>query len=218
MSKRQDCDLFHEKYQTLGETDQKTVSRIAGKLLGNNFLIKDKKDDTQDFFFVRENESCFQALFSMLDYNLVIQREIGVIYVKTLANRDRVHLSKFDTALLLILRKVYNQKKREVSTTDDVIVSVDDLISQMDTAQVVPDSRLVSKYNDALRKFRSHSIVNFSATRLNESTQIEILPSIQVVIPQEKLEEIIRRINELKREKEDEEGDNDEDTDENQAD
>ena len=213
MSKQQNCETFYAKYLALGETDRKTFSRISAKLLGNNFLIREKKDDYQDYFVVIENLECFSSLFSLLDYDLIAQKEIGVIYVKTLANRDRIRLTKFDTALLLILRKVYNQKKREITSSDEIFVSVDELITQMDTAQVIPDSKQVSKYNDALRKFRTHSIVEFSATRIDESTQIHILPSIQIVIPQEKLEDIIGRINALKRESGGEE-DSDEDADE----
>lgn len=213
MSKQQDCETFYAKYIALGETDRKTFSRISAKLLGNNFLIREKKDDYQDYFVVVENLECFSSLFSLLDYDLIAQKEIGVIYVKTLANRDRMRLTKFDTALLLILRKVYNQKKREITSSDEIFVSVDELITQMDTAQVVPDSKQVSKYNDALRKFRAHSIVEFSATRIDENTQIHILPSIQIVIPQEKLEDIIGRISALKRESGEEE-DGDEDADE----
>lgn len=213
MSKQQNCETFYAKYLALGETDRKTFSRISAKLLGNNFLIREKKDDYQDYFVVIENLECFSSLFSLLDYDLIAQKEIGVIYVKTLANRDRIRLTKFDTALLLILRKVYNQKKREITSSDEIFVSVDELITQMDTAQVIPDSKQVSKYNDALRKFRTHSIVEFSATRIDESTQIHILPSIQIVIPQEKLEDIIGRINALKRESGGEE-DSDEDANE----
>ena len=213
MSKQQNCETFYAKYLALGETDRKTFSRISAKHLGNNFLIREKKDDYQDYFVVIENLECFSSLFSLLDYDLIAQKEIGVIYVKTLANRDRIRLTKFDTALLLILRKVYNQKKREITSSDEIFVSVDELITQMDTAQVIPDSKQVSKYNDALRKFRTHSIVEFSATRIDESTQIHILPSIQIVIPQEKLEDIIGRINALKRESGGEE-DSDEDANE----
>lgn len=141
MSKQQDCETFYTKYKALGETDRKTFSRISAKLLGNNFLIREKKDDYQDYFVVIENLECFSSLFSLLDYDLIAQKEIGVIYVKTLANRDRMRLTKFDTALLLILRKVYNQKKREITSSDEIFVSVDELITQMDTAQVVPDSK-----------------------------------------------------------------------------
>lgn len=213
MSKQQDCETFYTKYRVLGETDRKNFSRISAKLLGNNFLIREKKDDYQDYFVVIENLECFSSLFSLLDYDLIVQKEIGVIYVKTLANRDRMRLTKFDTALLLILRKVYHQKKREITSSDEIFVSVDELITQMDTAQVVPDSKQVSKYNEALRKFRAHSIVEFSATRIDESTQIHILPSIQIVIPQEKLEDIIGRLSALKRESGGEE-DGDEDADE----
>ena len=56
-------------------------------------------------------------------------------------------------------------------------------------------------------------IVEFSATRIDENTQIHILPSIQIVIPQEKLEDIIGRISALKHESGGEE-DSDEDADE----
>ncbi len=113
------------------------------------------------------------------------------------------------------MRKFYNQRQREISSTEQVYVGVDDLISEMETAQAVKETRQISKYNDTLRKLRTHKVVDFSATRIDESIQIQILPSIQIVIPQERLEDIIARLNALNKETDssNEEGEEDEDAD-----
>lgn len=202
MSKREDCDTFQAKYTALIDTDRKTVSRIANKLLSDTFIIKEKQTDREDYYFCAENRSLFESLFSLLDYSFSVLPDNGLVYIETTANRNRVRLSKFDTALLLVLRKSYNQKRREISSTDQIYVSVDDLISEMETAQAVKETKQISKYNDSLRKLRTHKIIDFTATRISENTQIQIFPSIQIVIPQEKLEDIIQRLNALNRDTE----------------
>lgn len=111
MSKREDCDLFQAKYTALIDTDRKNVSRIANKLLSDTFIIKEKQTDREDYYFCAEDRSLFESFFSLLDYSFSVLPDNGLVYIATAANRNRVRLSKFDTALLLILRKSYNQKK-----------------------------------------------------------------------------------------------------------
>ena len=201
---------FNEKYRELNETNKKTFSRIVNKLIKETFIVKEKELDKGDYLYVLENKALFISYFELSDYELVLDRFNDLCYIKTTENRNRVRLNKFTTCLVLILRQFYYIKRKEVTTDNQVIVQLEEIIEKLKTSKVFKDEKKINSYKEALPLLRNYKLIDYKASIINESLSIRILPSIQVVVPQDKLEEINARLSAMKNMSD--EGD---DTDEN---
>ena len=203
-------DQFAEEYRPLSETKKSEFARIVSRLLNCTFLFKGKEGDTNDFYAVIEKKALFSSYLAMIDYELIYDEDNALIMVRNNEGRNRVHLNKFDTVVLLILRKLYNVKKTEVSFEDKVIVDVETIVEEMRTAQVFEDDKKASVYEDTFRKLRRHKIIDFAGAKIDENTNIQILPSILVILPQDSLVDFAKRLEafRIKEEKVEEANDN----------
>ena len=190
--------VFYEKFSIMGETDQNTFSKIFSKLMNQNFILKECDDDRKDYFFIQDNKEVFNCFFAIVDYELVHDLTNRCFYLKTLENRNRVHLTKFDTAVLLILRKMYHIKRKEVTSEDKVLITLEELVNEVRTTQLFVPDKKISTYAQTLRKFRMHKIVDYTGFKIYAEMNIQILSSILIVVPQENIDEVLTRLEALK--------------------
>lgn len=61
------------------------------------------------------------------------------------------------------------------------------------------DDKKATVYDNSLRLFRRYKIIDFSSSKINENTVIEIYPTIQIVVTQENIEDLTLRMNALKK-------------------
>lgn len=213
-NKINELDNFSTKYRLFNEGDRIAFSRIVSKLLSETFILKEKDSDRTDFLFARENSEIFLAYFEIIDYEFIYDRYNELCYIKTTENRNRIRLNKFDTALILIFRQFYYIKRKEVVSENKVMVQLEEIIEKVRTSKVFKDEKKINAYKDSLYKLRAYKIIDFSATTITENLTIQIFPSIQIIVQQDKIEEITARLLALKKDSEDT-GDNlNEDVDE----
>ena len=111
-------------FEILNESEaQKERFRIAAnKLLNQCFLLKKKEDTRKDYIFVRQNrEELFAPYFDLLGYELKINEDQGVIALVNRFGTGRMSLNKYESILLLILRLLYIEKRKELGTYSEEI-------------------------------------------------------------------------------------------------
>lgn len=207
-------DSFYNEYKKLNETDKKLFSKIVNKLLSDTFIIKDKSSDRTDYLYARDNVSTLTSYFTLTDYEFIYDRYNELCYIKTTENRNRVRLDKFDTALILVFRQFYYIKRKEVSIDNRVIVQLEEIKEKINTSKIFEKDKRITPYDVSLRKLRTHKIIDYSATKITDNLTIQILPSIQIIVQQDSLEDITTRIRALKNITEDVGDETDEDTNE----
>lgn len=206
-------NAFDIEYRNLNETGKKNFSKIVNKLQKETFIVKGKESDNGDYLYILEKKELFSAYFELSDYELILDRFNELCYIKTTTDQNRVHLNKFDTCIILILRQLYYKKKKEIATNDHIIVQLEEIIEKVRTSKVFKEEKRVNVYKDTLPRLRSFKLIDYKASTITENLMIRILPSIQVIVPQDKLEEINARLNAMKNEP-DEGDDSDENIDE----
>lgn len=195
-------DKFGAEYKLFNEGERKAFSRIVGKLLSETFVVKEKDSDRMDFLFARENSVALSSYFELTDYEFIFDRYNDLCYIKTTENRNRIRLNKFDTALILIFRQFYYIKRKEASLENKVIVQLEEVIEKLRTSKIFKDDKKINAYKDSLYKLRAYKIIDFSATTITENLAIQIFPSIQIVVQQDKIEEITARLLALRKDSE----------------
>jgi len=192
-------EIFSKEYQSLIETDKKKFSRIVSKLLKETFILKELPNDKDDYFFLMENKEMMNNYFGLIDYDFIHDVFNSTFYIKTLEDRNRIRLSKFDTSIILILRKLYFLKRKEISSSNSIVVDLYDVMDELRTSKIFSDDKKASVYEETLRKLKNYKIIDYSSNKVDENLQIHILPSIQIIVFQDKLDDIIIRLNGLKK-------------------
>ena len=214
MNKANNTEQFLQEYLMLKDSEKAIFSKIINKLLGESFLVKEKQEDRGDFFFVCENLALFVHYFSIIDYEVVYDKYNEVCYIKKQENKYREKLSKFDTVIILILRKLYYLKCKEAASGGRAVVQLEEIIEQVKSTKIYSDDKKVNSYRGSLLKLRKYKVIDFSATNITEELVIRILPTIQVIIQQDSLDDLTTRLMALKKEEGDEGEREDEDIDE----
>ena len=109
------------------QRDKDDFSRVCNRLLSFCFLCKRNETNKADYYFVIKYKEKFSECVALLGYRLEINEEYGVIQLTNPQNYNRYNMKLFESILLLILRILYDEKRRELSVSDEVIVNVGDI-------------------------------------------------------------------------------------------
>ena len=194
MEKKEIAPAFAEAYAALKEREKEDFSRIANKLIHETFIIKGKDNERNDYYFAQDNLTLLKTYFAVMDFEVINDVTKGIVYLRTLEDHNRVRLNKFETVLLLILRKFYYMKSKEITSTAKIIVSVEDVVSEVRTSQIFNGDKKMATYRAAFMNLRQYKVIDYAVRNLQADSNIEILPSILLVITQEDIDSINARL------------------------
>lgn len=203
---------------------QKEKFRVAAnKLLNQCFLVKKKEDTKKDYQFVRQNKELFIPYFELLGYDLKINEDQGVIALVNQTGTGRLSLNKYDSILLLILRILYMDKRKELATFSEEVTVLMEEIRERYALLKIKTKPTLDKQTEKhmVSLFRKYNLIQNLDTDVNQAdARIIIYPSIIMAIPMEsvntyyemtmgKLEEYAKGVKD---------GESEEDTDQSTAD
>lgn len=178
--------------EILGNVSKDKFRQVANRLLNECFLLKKAETTASDYRFVLSNRDVFEGVLDLLGYELVIREDQGVITVNNPCGTGRVHFSKLESILLLILRLLYIEKMKELSQVQEVIILVEDIYEKYAMLKL-PKFRKDQLLN-ALRSFKRVNLI-LNLDRLDPpdaGTRIQIYPSILLAVTAASLEEIYK--------------------------
>ncbi len=191
-----------ETYENLSNPVKNTFSDICNKLLANSFLARDKKDNKDSYYFVISYKDLFVEFFSIINYELVINRDLGCIQVIQQASNNLVHLRKEESIVLLILRLLYQEKLIETSLNSNVVITVNDIHEQyamLDIRKRITKTDLLR----TLRMFKRFNLLENLGDFNLSHTQLVLYPTLSMALSTENIVEVFNTISKLN-----EEGDN----------
>lgn len=182
-------DLFEGMLQK----DKDEFKRICNKLMSICFICKQNADTKSDYYFILRQKPVFLRYLDVLGYTLEINEEYGVIQLVNRENYNHVHLKLYDSIILLILRILYDEKKRELSLTD-VVINVGDIQEKYIALKIREKQIDKGTMNNALRLFKRYNLVAILDKDLTqEDARIIIYDSILMAVRVED----IKRVNDL---------------------
>lgn len=165
---------------------QKEKFRIAAnKLLNHCFLLKKREDTKKDYMFVKQNFEMFVTYFELLGYDLKLNEDQGVIGIANQFGTGRVDLNKYNSIILLILRLLYIEKRKELATySEEVTVLMEEIREKFAMLKIKSKPNLdKSMEKDFVKEFKKYNIIQNLDTDVNlADTRIVIYPSIIMAI------------------------------------
>ena len=177
------------------QKDKDNFVRICNRLLSTCFLCKNNVTSRSDYYFVLKYKSEIAEYLSVLGYRLEINEEYGVIQLTNPQNFNRLNLKLYESVILLILRVLFDEKKRELSAADEVIVNLGDIHERFLSLKI--RDKLIDKttMRNALSLFRRFQLIEILDKNLeNEDSRILIFDSILMAVRVEDIKQAFEKL------------------------
>ncbi|MDD4493166.1 MAG: DUF4194 domain-containing protein [Eubacteriales bacterium] len=178
---------------------QKEKFRVAAnKLLNNCFIIKKKEDTRNDYIFIVQNKNLFNEYFDLLGYKVEINEMQGVVALTSLSGTGRLHLKKIESIILLILRLLFIEKRKELSLNEDVVVLTDEINQKYNMLKIESKPTLdKTMLRENIRLFKRYNIIsNIDNDITLSDARIRIFPSVLFAVSNDNLTGMYEAINE----------------------
>lgn len=196
------------------QKDKDEFKRICNRLLANCFLCKGNVTSKSDYYFVLKYREKYREYLDVLGYRLEINEEYGVIQLTNAQNYNRLNLKLFESIILLILRILFDEKKRELSVSDEVIVNLGDIQDKFLSLQIRDKMIDKTTMRNKLHLFRRFQLVELLDRDLaNEESRVLIYDSILMAVRVEDIKQAYEKLELYRKGKR-----ADEETDENETD
>lgn len=196
------------------QKDKAEFSRICNRLLSTCFLCKKNETTKADYYFVIKYREKFSDYLSLLGYRLEINEEYGVVQLTNPQNYNRYNLKLFESIILLILRILYDEKRRELSVSDEVIVTIGDIHEKFMSLKIrdkMIDKTTLRNAISTLKRFQLIETLDRDIT--NEDARIIIFDSILMAVRVEDIKAAYEKLENYRKG-----GQSIEETDESEAD
>lgn len=195
------------------QKDKDEFKRVCNKLMGCCFLCKKEEATKADYYFVMRHKEKFSEYLELLDYFLEINEEYGVIQLVNRRNFNHFNLKLQESIILLILRILYDEKKRELSLTE-VLINIGDIQEKYLSLKIREKQIDKIAMNNALRVFRRfHLIEPLDKDLTKEDARILIYDSILMAVRVEDIKQVHEKIAIYRKGKEIDENANETETD-----
>lgn len=203
-----------EFLQGMSIADQELFKRICNRLFSCCFVVKKNDTTKSDYYFILRYRKIFEEYIKVLGFRLDINEEYGVVQMINQENTNRLNLKLAESIILIIIRILYDEKRSELSLSNDVIIEVGDIQEKYLALKI--REKLIDKttMSNALRLFKRCNLIEPLDKELNrEDSRIIIYDSILMAIRVDDIKEAYKKLEIYKKE-----DSSDEETNENSID
>ncbi|MDD5936054.1 MAG: DUF4194 domain-containing protein [Clostridiales bacterium] len=187
--------------QGMSNLEQTTFKRICNRLFANCFVIKKNEKTKSDYYFILRYRSIFEEYIKVLGYRLDINEEYGVVQMINQENTNRLNLKLFESIILILLRILYDEKRSELSLSNDVIIDVGEIQDKYLALKIrdkLIDKTTMNNTLKLLKKFNLIELLDKDMTR--EDSRILIYDSILMAIRVDDIKEAYKKMEIYKKE------------------
>ena len=179
-------DLFEGMLQK----DRDEFRRVCNRLMSMCFICKQNADTKSEYYFILRQKAVFERYLGILGYVLEINEEYGVVQLVNRENYNHVHLKLNESIILLILRILYDEKKRELSLSD-VVVNIGDIQEKYISLKIREKQIDKTTMNNGLRLLKRYNLVGLLDKDLTqEDSRIVIYDSILMAVRVEDIKRV----------------------------
>lgn len=177
------------------QKEKDEFKRICNRLLSTCFLCRGNVTNKSDYYFVLKYRDRFRTYLDVLGYRLEINEEYGVIQLTNPQNYNRLNLKLYESIILLILRILYDEKKRELSASDEVIVNLGDIQDKYLSLQIRDKMIDKTTMRNTISLFRRFQLIETLDRDLsNEESRILIYDAILMAVRVEHIKQAIEKL------------------------
>lgn len=185
-----------QAYEQLNQREREDFARIINRLLSSTFLVKHQEEARRDYYFAERNEAMLTGYLKLMHWDLIVDRAYGVVQAVNRNSGTRLPLRLMDSVLLLLLRLIYEEKRKELNVTDDIICCVHDVQDKAFSLRVREKAVVEKKYlREAFSLFRRFALIDVLDEDLTAPrTRLKLYPSLLFAVKLGALPEVEERL------------------------
>ena len=165
------------------QRDKDEFTRICNRLLSNCFICRRNETARGDYYFITRYKEKFTQYLAVTGYRLEINEEYDVIQLTNPQNYNRYNMKLFESILLLILRILYDEKRRHLSVSDEVIVNVGDIHEKFLSLKIRDKMIDKTTFRNAISTLKRFQLIETLDTNLtDEEARIIIFDAILMAV------------------------------------
>ncbi|MDD6282872.1 MAG: DUF4194 domain-containing protein [Oribacterium sp.] len=188
-----------ELLETMSQRDQDQFRRVCAKLISMCFILKKNEATKADYYFILRQKEALEEYLGVLGLTLEISEQYGVVQLVSREGLGHLNLRLADSIILLILRILYDEKKRELSLTD-VVVNVGDIQEKYLSLKIRDKQIDKTTMNNALRTLKRYNIVNLLDRDMGqEDARVLIYDSILMAVRTDDIEQVSAMVDQYRK-------------------
>lgn len=181
--------------EKLSQKDRENFKRICNRLLSVCFICRKNEATKSDYYFILKYRDEIQSCLEVLGYRLEINEEYGVAQLVNPQNYNRLQLKLFESIILLILRILMDEKKRELSLSGDIIIEVGEIQEKFMALNI--RDKIIDKttLNNALKLFKRMNLLEpLDRDLTKEDSRILLYDSVLMAVRVEDIRRAYQKI------------------------
>ena len=184
-----------EIFEGMLQRDKDEFTRICNRLLSQCFVCKKNETTRADYYFIMKYKEKFLEYLSVLGYRLDINEEYGVVQLVNTQNYNRYNMKLIESIILLILRILYDEKKRELSISDEVIINMGDIHEKFMSLKIRDKMIDKTTLRNAISTMRRFQLVEpLDRDLSNEDARLIIYDSILMAVRVEDIRSVYEKL------------------------
>lgn len=185
-----------EAYDRLTQRERDEFARIINRLLVSTFLLKQQEDGRRDYFFVERHYDLIAGYLGLIGWELVLDRTYGIVHLINRQGGSRLQLRLMESVILLLLRLIYEEKRKQLTVTDEIICEVQEIHDKALSLRVREKAVMEKRYlREALSLLRRYSLIDvLDEDFTNPRCRLRLFPSLLFAVKLDGLQELNERL------------------------
>ena len=188
MANNESVDEYWNTEFTSGE--KQTFQKCARNLLKKTFIVRDKDEENRKmFYFVSKNSDFFSHYFSFMGFEVLVQKDSGVIMLSNLVNENisdsisvnRFRFRKIESIVLCCLWTLLSDRLHRGSLDKVIKITLSDLNMELEKYDYKKNFDK-GPLGEILKLFCKFNLIGTSGEIGEEDFTIKLYPSLQFAL------------------------------------
>lgn len=189
-------EQYLEQYTS---SEKEMFQRTCRRLLKQTFIVRDRNEESRRlYYFVSKNPSPFSEYFQCIGFDIVVDRNNGVIMLRNYAEEaetakiqsNRLSLKKDESIVLCCLWIIYVDNLKEGNLTRPILTSVTDLRFELEKFGIRDEVGKAS-LKRALDLFSRYQLVEVNGKVGDAECLIRLYPSLEFAMDMEEFKKFV---------------------------
>ncbi len=173
---------------------RRDVPRVVNRLLGQTFLYQDMESDQDDYYFIHRYRSIFATLVELAGFQLLHDDYHRIFQAVSDYSYCRAHYRLDETLMIVVLRKLYEERVEHLSLANDPIVTIGEVREEFRTITGKERALGIVQYEMLLRRLRSLGLIDTLEGRTIDvrdgDARLRLRGSIRMILPVQSADEL----------------------------
>jgi hypothetical protein len=179
-----DTDSFLD---SIPEKSRRDVPRVVNRLLGQTFLYQDADGDKDDYYLVHRHRPVFESVLKLAGFNLLHDDYHRIFQAVSEYSYSRAHYRLDETLMIVVLRKLYEERLEHLSLANDPVVTVGEVREEYRTITGKERDLGIVQYETLLRRLRAMGLIDTLDGKTldprNADARLRLRGSVRMILP-----------------------------------